>query len=380
VRLGPSFRFIAYGTLAFATLELAARIDDFVKDGASLLEPYTINTLFRPSPFGREGVPSARFGKWQMNSLGYRSPEMREGRSNVLTFGASETFGLYESANHEYPRMLAERLDEFRPQAFNVVNIAIPGMRIGRVGYLERAIDQTKASHVVVYPSPANYIGTTKPFCQQASTPVPSSSGLGEQVRLAGKLDQLAKKFTPSALQTAIRSLSIWWATRHEVLQRRVPEETLAALREDLACVVRAAQRRGSTPILVTHATYFGDRLEAADEAMLLAWRRFYPELLEEGFLDLERRANDVIRSVAAQYEVPLVDAAAAIPRGPAYFADFVHFTDKGARVIGQLVAAVIATCQPVTTATNTCAPTPGAASCGGSATDSVAITLARPG
>jgi lysophospholipase L1-like esterase len=96
--------------------------------------------------------------------------------------------------------------------------------------------------------------------------------------------------------------------------------------------------------VLVTHATYFGDALEAGDEPMLVGWRRFYPELLDEGFIDLEKRANDVIRSVAAQHLLPLVDAAASIPRGPEYFADFVHFTDKGAAVLGQMIAVAIAT------------------------------------
>ncbi len=337
------FRSLGYGILAFATLELAARVEDFVREGAPLLAPYTINILFRPSAVGREGVPGARFGKWQMNSLGYRGPEVREGRSNVLTFGASETFGLYEAANQEYPRALESYLDEIKPRSFNVVNIAIPGMRIGRIGYLERAIEQTQASHVVVYPSPANYIGTTKPFCQQLSAPVSSQSGIDEKVRLAGKLNQQAKKLLPTRVQSSMRSLSIWWETRHEAPAERVSNETLNALREDLNCVVRATKNRGSTAILVTHATYFGDRFEAGDEPMLLAWRRFYPELLEEGFLDLERRANDVIRSVAAQHQVPLVDAAATLPRGPASFADFVHFNDQGAMLMGKITAEAVA-------------------------------------
>lgn len=342
MHIGLVFRSLGYAALALVTLELAARVDDWVKEGAPLLKPYTINTLFRPSPFGREGVPGARFSKWQMNSLGYRSPEPREGRSNIVTFGASETFGLYESSNQEYPRAVEAHLERARPLAYNVVNIAIPGIRIGRIGYLERAMEQTQARHVVVYPSPANYIGTVVPFCGQASSPVASSIGLADRIRLSGKLDQLAKKVISPQVLSPVRSLMIQWANRKKAPMARVPEETLNALREDLRCVVRAAQQRHATPILVTHATYFGDKLAAEDAAMLLAWRRFYPELLEQGFLDLEKRANDVIRAVAAETKVPLVDAAAAIPRGAAHFADFVHFTDKGAAVIAGLIAEVV--------------------------------------
>jgi lysophospholipase L1-like esterase len=348
VRLGLLFRTLAYGALAAATLEIAARVDDFVGSGAPVLKPYTINTLFRPSPFGREGVPGARFGKWQMNSMGYRGPEPHDGRTNVLTFGASETFGLYESADQEYPRVLEARLNELSPQGYNVINTALPGMRIGRVGYLERAIEQTRARHVVVYPSPANYIGTEKAFCEQTSRPVMSPYGLGEKVRLAGKLEQQAKKIIPSGVQDALRSLSIRWATRNRPLLQRVPESTLQALREDLECIVQTAKKHGASTILVTHATYFGAALEAGDEPMLVAWRRFYPELLDEGFIDLERRANEVIRSVAINHQLPLVDAASSIPRGPEHFADFVHFSDKGAAALGHLIAAAIPTTRSV--------------------------------
>lgn len=348
MRIGFLLRWVGYLILALTTLELAARIDDFVKEGAPLLKPYTINTLFRPSPFGREGVPGARFSKWQMNALGYRGPEPRDGRSNIVTFGASETFGLYESLNQEYPRAVEARLEEARPQAYNVVNIAIPGIRVGRIGYLERALEQTQAGHVVVYPSPANYIGTTVPFCRQTSTPVASSIGVADRVRLSGKLDQLSKKVISPQVLSPVRSLMIRWANRNDAPVERVPEETLNALREDLRCVVRAAQQRHATPILVTHATYFGDTVAPEDAAMLLAWRRFYPELLEEGFLDLEKRANEVIRAVAAEYRLPLVDAAAAIPRGPAHFADFVHFTDKGAAIMASLIADAILKAPPL--------------------------------
>jgi lysophospholipase L1-like esterase len=342
VNLGLVFRSLAFGAVALATLEIAARVDDYVRDDAALLKPYTISTLFRPSPFGREGVPGARFSKWQMNSLGYRGPEPQGGRSNVLTFGASETFGLYESAGHEYPRLLEAALNEGSAEGYNVVNTALPGMRIGRVGYLERAIDQTRARHVVVYPSPANYIGTEKGFCEQNSRPVGTPHGMGERFRLAGKLDQLAKKIMPLALQDLMRSAAIWWTTRNAVLLESVPAATLDALREDLRCLARAVQAKGATLVLVTHATYFGDRLEPGDTGMLRAWRRFYPELRDEGFIDLERRANAVIREVAAEHEIPLVDAATAIPRGPDHFADFVHFSDKGAALLGRLLASTI--------------------------------------
>ena len=80
---------------------------------------------------------------------------------------------------------------------------------------------------------------------------------------------------------------------------------------------------------------------------MMLAWRRFYPDLLETGFLDLEQRANTATRQLAAQRGIELVDAAVFIPPGPRYFGDFVHFADAGSQKMAEKLAAQVSQAAP---------------------------------
>ena len=104
-------RWTAYALLALLTLECCARLEDSLRQQAPMNRPHNIDSVFHDSPEGRQGRPGARFAKWSMNSLGYRSPEPRPDSSvRILTFGASETFGLYESAGNEYPRQLEREL------------------------------------------------------------------------------------------------------------------------------------------------------------------------------------------------------------------------------------------------------------------------------
>lgn len=323
-------------------MEAAARIDDYFRDGAPLLKPYTINTVFRASPFGREGIPGAHFAKWSINALGYRGPEPAPNRTNVLTFGASETFGIYESPDHEYPRQLEALLNTSADEKFNVINIALPGLRIGRTGYLAHAIEKTDAKVVVIYASPANYIGTTEPFCASADTPSEVRFGLGDQIRLSGKIEQLVKKTIPTSVMTPLRRFSIWRETRHAEVIASVPQASIDAFAADLRCAIDVVKARGARPVLATHGTYFGKVLREQDQPMLVAWRRFYPELDEAGFLDLEARANAVIRAAATDQHVALAEAAEEIPSGPEFFADFVHFTDAGAQKMARLLARAI--------------------------------------
>jgi hypothetical protein len=336
---------LSYAAIGLLTLELASRADDYLRHGASFWKPYSIDTIFEPSEFGLTGRPNARFMKWSLNSLGYRGPEPVPGRTNVLTFGASETFGLYETPDNEDPRQLERELNRSAPR-FNVVNIAVPGMTIGKVDYFEHAIDQLAPRYVVVYPSPANYIGVTQPFCGRPTQPVVRGVALSDEVRMFGKTRELAKRVLPAKLMTALRRASTEIDARKLDVIARVPDETIDAFRHDVACITDAAKRHGVTVLLVTHPTFFGvDRqvpLTELDRQLLVAWRRFYPVLSEDGFLDLENRANVALRVVAAQAEVEIVDAAAEVPPGPKYFADFVHPTDLGSAMIATLIAAKI--------------------------------------
>lgn len=289
-----------YAALSLATLELAARVEDHVKDGAPLWGPYTINTLFQATPFGRGGVPGAHFGKWHINALGYRGPELREGSQRVVVFGASETFGIYEGPDGEYPRRLQRLLDT--PQRpVDVVNIALPGMRIGRVGYLEDALRRTGAKTVLIYPTPANYIGALQGHCGRGATPVPPEHGLGERFRLVGRIDQLSKRHLPPVVMDTLRRVSIWRETRHQQVMDTVPQASIQAFRDDLDCAVTAAQALGAQVVLATHGNYFGSTLDERERPMMRTWRRFYPELSEHGFLDLEARANEAIRALARE-------------------------------------------------------------------------------
>jgi hypothetical protein len=341
-------KILGYAVLATLTLEVAARLDDAVNEGASFFKPYSISTLFRPSPFGREGKPDSRFGKWSMNSLGYRGPEPAARRINVLAFGASETFGLYESADHEYPRRLESALNDSGSARFNVVNLALPGVRIGRWGYLVEGIRKTQAKAVVIYPSPANYIGTTEALCNKPTRPVPDDVGVLDQFRIKAKIETLAKATTPPWMLTLFREYSVWrQASTVETLER-VREQTIDAFKTDMRCAAEAAQRAGAKVVFATHATYFGGTLRADDRPMMIAWRRFYPELSESGFLDLESRANDALKIVGQQMGITVVDASASIPPGATYFADFVHFTDAGALQMANLLKpAVLSLFQP---------------------------------
>ncbi|MDB6083977.1 MAG: hypothetical protein JWN43_1858, partial [Gammaproteobacteria bacterium] len=318
-----------------ATLELAARVDDWITYGAAVFGSYDMDGLFRPTPRGYRGVPHASYAKWGLDALGFRGPELRPaaGQIRVVAYGASETFGIYEDPGLEFPRVLERDLNSrTAPDRFEVVNAGMPGMRVGSgITYLSDIGQEVHPQVVVIYPTPTHYIGVTHPYCgRPLVVPVRAAISL-PHLRMVDKLKDRLKEALPPAELTLMRQFGIALAARGERVIDRVETQSLAALETDLHCAVKAARDIGAIPILVTHANRFGPGPRADDDYWLTGWRLQYPQMRQSGLLDLETSANARIRAVASQERVKLVDAAAVLSGIPDNFADHAHFTNTGA-------------------------------------------------
>lgn len=169
----------------------------------------------------------------------------------------------------------------------------------------------------------------------------PTQARTSFESRLAGRVNNLLKYALPSALQNELRKVAIRReiATRHFVVMERLPEERVELFRQDLQKLVATLRSYGVEPILVTHATFFSKPFSESDRMMLTTWRKSYPMLKEDGFIDMQSRMNEVVRQTAAAGHVPLIDADKEMPPGPRYFSDMVHFTTEGAEVMASILA-----------------------------------------
>ena len=319
-------------------VEVAVRVDDRLSYGAPLLGNFNYESLFEYDHLGKRGKPYARYLKWQMNSLGLRGPELRPGSRRIGVVGSSETFGLYERPGGEWPRRLESLLNQAAAHPpVDVVNFALPGMLLSTFQRrLAQWVELVRPHAVVFYPSPTGYLyyhEAQSPEARQAPKQRP-------ELRITARAQQVLKDVLPDRIENWLRKRQarrIFAATAQ--VMESAPESLIDSYRADVAAVVGELRQRGIEPVLVTHATYFGARVDPSERAMMIAWRKFYPMLKEDGFLNLEARANDALRAVASAERVALVDAAARMPSGTEYFADFVHFTDRGAELFAAMVA-----------------------------------------
>jgi hypothetical protein len=320
-------------------LELCARLDDLLTYGAPVSGVYNADTMYERDAIGKRGRPHARFRKWHLNSLGFRGPELETGRPTIVCFGASETFGLYEREGSEYPRRLEQELTErVGTRRFQVLNAAYPGESLRNASL--RVPEIVRAAHPVaalVYGVPSQYIWL--PYLDVKRQPPGPIEQPRFEIRVEERIRNMLKGILPPRFRNWLREREIRSDPAAAPAMDRLPERNIQRYRDDLQAMVVALRSRGVRPILVTHFSAFGENLSEEDRWLLTSWRRFYPMLKEDGFLDMERRANAAMRALAAEQNTPLIDLSRAVPPTSRYFADFGHLTDAGAVIVGKTLA-----------------------------------------
>ena len=68
VRSGTLIRVLTCGMVAVLTMEICARVDDYVTYGAPFWKPYNVEQIYDFDTLGRRGKPNAQFRKWKLNS------------------------------------------------------------------------------------------------------------------------------------------------------------------------------------------------------------------------------------------------------------------------------------------------------------------------
>ncbi|MBZ5601718.1 MAG: hypothetical protein LAO79_05365 [Acidobacteriia bacterium] len=379
----PKWRVVACALAVMATLEICARVDDWLSFRAPLASRYGFELLYANDQLGRTGAPHAKFERFTLNSLGYLGPELRTGTIRIACIGASETFGTFNSEDKEYPRQLERLLNQaMETNSVQVVNASMPGNSLHNdLKRFPQLVDRVHPDIVVLYPSLAifGWAVVEAKLQEQRKTRLQPAKTTGPPPRpslarrVAGRLIRtpramiarvyvflryklLAFSPTPPMLRLDRKSTDVWnrlepravsalrfkasirfeqWRTR--TFFPHISDDAAPMFRKDLLAAIDVFESRGIRVVLASHAnsiTPSGDPFE------LLRWSTYYPYTNTAGLLELENRLNEVMAEVARERGALFIDTAHRIPKDPRLFGDFVHFNDEGAAVMAQLLAA----------------------------------------
>ncbi|HEY8509802.1 MAG TPA: hypothetical protein VIL32_15675, partial [Steroidobacteraceae bacterium] len=310
------------------------------------------------------GRPNFRYQKWGMNNAGFRGPDIAPtpapGVTRVVIMGASESFGLYETEGAEYPARLQTLLDSVARGKFEVINAALPGLTLlSMEPYLRRVVLPLEPTLVMVYMSPSFYLEPTPPPLEYK--PLPPAEP--RMIRVAGlelepgaldsrfgaKFRDVLKELVPSFVVAKIRE---WKLARKRAAHpgdwvwTSVPQERMELMRAHLRKLIETAQQNGVQLALVTHTNRFTsapeDSAGPARRHLTNLASLYYPQATPRVLIMVDSAANQVMRDVAGEYGVTVIEAEGRIPSDSRHFADYAHFTDRGADVMARILATSI--------------------------------------
>lgn len=333
---------IGLGCALLLGAELAARLDDWIRQETPLLaNPDHDRDLMTVEAWGFRGRPHGQFRKWQLDAYGFRvTPSATEGPC-LLILGASETFGLYESPGREYPAQLARLLQQKQP--CRVLNASVAGISLNSlIAYWDNWAGNFNADRVLIYP-PSHFYLDAEPPHPPENLPTTDAEWRRKlpQPRLLERVKELYHR-----LPAWMKKYREEWTIQRETagrdadwVFREVPEERLRLFEDDLTRLIAHIRARGAEPILVTHAISAADPPRPEDETYLRRMRMYYPRPTPETLVAFEKRANEVVRRLAKQEHLTLIDADRALSSRSELFADLVHFNDEGATKMAELLA-----------------------------------------
>ncbi len=339
---------LALAVVCVLSAEVAARVEDRLRLGVPFLTtPDHDRDLIVHDELGIRGRPNGVFKKWHLNSYGFRGPEITvaplPGCTRVMVLGASETFGLYESPDHEFPAELHAMLKE--RGCYEVLNGAVPGMTLRTlITYWKNWGSRFSPAIVAIYPTPAFYLANNAPDYPEPRSGPPPPGPPWWTPRIIDRAKDVIDM--PEFIQR--RRVARWLAAAPAPpggMFNAVPMDRLQQFTADLRTLTQLIGATSARVILMTHATAFQFPESDVDQDELNAWRVFVPKASASLLLQFERRAADATKAVAADQGATVVDVASELDGHPEYFAgDYIHFNDRGATAVARaLTSAVLA-------------------------------------
>lgn len=278
---------------------------------------------------------NGRGGKFSINSSGFRSPEisreLMHGEIRIAVVGASTVAGAYAKTNDDtFPSLLEKNLRKAMPnETINVINAGIEGYTLNDVDRLiEHVLIPFKPSVTVVYPGFNDMAG----ICSSARKNGKEKIGLAKPVLPGWVLTRdMISKNTVTFREPPVRARAIDPRAYFPVNYA-----------DTLKSIAGRLSRANSRPIFVTVARAFknagmDERLELAKTAL------FYNSCLDiGGLIQAGELFNDVVRKVAVENGIPLIDLAEELPGGERYFVDAGHFTFEGERFTANVLLEAI--------------------------------------
>lgn len=318
--------------VSLVALEGAVRVRHWFKHG-------TFGPIYDFVVDAKSGLripPSGRNGPIEIDSRGFRSPELvvpkPAGTLRIAFLGGSTTYCAEASGNDAtWPAQVVARLRAALPgRSIDWVNGAAAGFTVEHMRKcLEFRVAELQPDVVVLYEA---------------------TNDLAQDSRAAAKEQGVWKGPAEDWLE---EHSMLWAILKRNFLLRAGPATTSTAglvdfdtaaaasrYEEKVAALIALAKQGAPVVAIATFSHRVRSEQDASARRQACESALYYmPFMTPDGILAGIRAYNDAIRRAAARSGALLIDDEDRIPADGEHFNDSVHFTDAGCRVMAERVA-----------------------------------------
>ena len=318
--------FIVLGSLALGAglVEGALRIRQWIRYGTFATTFYQVT--LDPETGLHIPTPGSQAGRIEINESGFRGALVETpkpaGRVRLGFLGGSTTFcAETTSLEATWPHRMVSELAEHYPEAqFDYVNGGAAGFSTAesRVN-LEHRIAPLEPDVLVIYHATNDITRDSREQALEAGlwSPPDAEGGLGDWLMTWHLLEKNIGAATLERQAFARLDLS--------------PTELASAFRTRLEALVEEA--KATAPVVVVGTFSHRVRRDQSPEERAAGSRSslyYMPFMTADSILEAFEEYNRIIREVAAEAGVLLVEAADQVPGDAVHFRDSVHLTDEG--------------------------------------------------
>jgi lysophospholipase L1-like esterase len=287
------------------------------------------------------------------NSIGFRGPEPPrdwDRRLTVMTVGGSTTECLFLSDGRTWTDAFARRLAATRDDVWvnnagldgqstfghlvlmrDVIGPMRPNVVLFLIGINDVARDRANTYDVALSDAPASPLRSAIDFAADHL----ELAALAQNLMRVRHAREAGFGHNEIDLQTA-RHVPIEPDAMDRVIETH-RRQYVGAFADRVSQLVAMSRANGIEPVLITQPALFGD---GVDPTTCVDLRTVQSSGGANGLLDwrLLELYNDATRRVGAASRVGVIDLARELPKDSRYFYDFMHFSNEGAQLVGDIV------------------------------------------
>jgi len=288
---------------------------------------------------------------WEINEKGYRGENFEEkkpdGTTRIIIYGGSATFDTLSTVGEDWPHRVQGKLRQAGFLNLEVINAGVIGhTALESVGRLFTEGYVFEPDYVLIYNAwnDIKYLSSPKTVLR---TLRPSLQGFDPRIQYGNIVDRWLCEW--SQLYTVLRR--IFYQAKLKIGREGLRKEgdtqsSIATLNPNgfrqyqlgMEVFVDLARNIGAEPILMTQARLVhGSNALTPEKQKRIDYH--HVGLSHEALLETFDRLDAIVRKVAAEKGVMLIDASAHLSGKVWAFDDHVHVVPKGSEALAQFVA-----------------------------------------